>query len=47
MADNDGTEQQAGLQQPAGLQVNAGSEKHVFKAPAPRQSLLGEGRYRK
>lgn len=28
-------------QQAGGLQVPASNEKHVFKAPAPRTSLLG------
>lgn len=37
MADNGGQEEQGGLQ--GGLQK---PDKHVFKAPAPRQSLLGE-----
>lgn len=42
MADAPGPLGQDDQQGAGGLQLPASREKHVFKAPAPRQSLLGE-----
>jgi hypothetical protein len=42
MAEDDAQGQQGGLQPPGGLSLTSSLDKHVFKAPAPRQSLLGK-----